>query len=112
MLGYGLGEEVGEAPQRIPISDALAQFPQIPVFHPLQSQRTQHLRGGQPTATGRGVLQTPLQILAYPLHQCCLFGDEIRDSLQDRFHLHTLMDELQIGQTELRILGSGHGFSF
>ena len=111
MLGDGLRKKMGKAPQRIPVGDTLAQFPQIPVFHPLQRQRTQHLGGRQSTATRGGVLQTPLQIPADPFYQFLMVGEEIGDGLQEGVQLYPLLEDFQIGKTELRLGGSAHGFS-
>jgi hypothetical protein len=112
VLGNRLAMEVSEAPQGIPVGDALAQFAVVPVLDPHQGQRTERLLSRKPVASGVGLLQTFGQIASNLLDQFCVLVDEIRDRLQHGLQLDILAQELQIGKTELRLGGSAHFFSF
>src|SRR5262245_34790554 len=112
MLRDRLAMEVREAPQGIAIGDALAQLTVIPVLDPHQGQRTERLLSRKPVASGVGLLETCRQIASNLLDQFGVLVDEIRDRLQHGLKLDVLAQKLQIGKTELRVLGSAHFFSF
>jgi hypothetical protein len=51
MFGHRIAVEIGELTQRHTVGDPFTQFAIIPILHPHQNQRTQHLRRRQSAAT-------------------------------------------------------------
>jgi hypothetical protein len=69
MLGHLLAVEIGERSPRYAIGDAFAQLAIIPVLHPHQNQRAQHLRGGEAAATVVRPFEAAHQIAPLPVEQ-------------------------------------------
>src|SRR2546422_5069937 len=86
LLGDGLAVKLGKAAQREAIVDALLQFAIIPVLDAHENQRAEHLRGSDAVASGAGVLQASLQILAHLLDEGKR-SEEHTSELQSRLHL-------------------------
>ena len=108
VLGHRLAIEIGEPAQRVSVGDPFAQFAIIPVLDTHEDQRAQHLLRRQPVAAGVGPLQTPSQIAAYRLDHLFVVGNKIGDGLQQRLQNQPLLQQLQIGKTDLWIGGSRH----
>jgi hypothetical protein len=54
-----------------------------------------------------GILQTTLKTLAHRLDQRAMALDELGNGREQRIELHTLIEELRIGKTPLRIQAPG-----
>ena len=103
VLGDPLAVEGGEVPQRVAVRDPFAQFPIIPVLHAHQDHRPEYLRSRQPCPSGRGLFQASSQIAPHAFNDGAMLVEEIRDALQGGLEADALFDELQIGETDLRI---------
>ena len=95
--------------QGVAVGDALPQFPIVPVLHALESEGAENLGGGQSAASGAGVLEASLEVLAHPLHEFRVVLDQVRDRLQDGIEAYTLAAERQVGEAHL---GGGSLVSF
>ena len=110
VFGHPLAVELGEMAQRVSIRNAFAQFAIIPVLHTGQDQRPEDLLRGQAAPAGLPVLQAALEVAANAVDDVALLVEEVRDRFERRFQLDTLLDELQIRETDLGSLLS-HGWS-
>jgi len=86
--------------------DALAQFPIVPVFVAHENERAEHLRGSDAFASGVGVLQTTLQILAHLLDEGEVLIEELGDGSQDGVQMDALELQFKVGEAELGRAGS------
>ncbi len=108
VLGHRLAAEMRELTQRVSVGDPLAQFPIVPVLHAPENEGAEDLGCGQAASPGAGVLETSLEVLAYPLDQFGVVPDEVRYPLQDGIEPHPLAAELQVGEADLGVDGSWH----
>ncbi len=112
VFGDGLAVESREPAQRVPVSDALAQFAIIPVLDPHESQRAEYLLGSEPASPCRGFLELALEIATHTFDELRMLIDEVRDGLQDGLELDALAHELEVGEADLGIGRSRHIDSF
>ena len=112
MFGNSLAVEMSEFPQSIPVIDALSQFAVLPVLHSLQNKRAQHLLGAEAVATFIGILQSPLKVPAHLVYQVTMLVKEFGDGLQQGLQANTLLQEFQIGKTDLTAGVSCHFLTF
>ena len=112
VLRYALAIKTREPAQRVPVGDALAQFPIVPVLHPHQDQRPKHLRRGHGRAARVRLFQTSLKILADPLHDLGLMIEEIGNPLENRVEINALDEKLDIGEVDLGVCDSCHFLTF
>jgi hypothetical protein len=110
VLGHAPAVEVGKAAQGIAVVDAFAQLAIVPVLDAHQDEGAQGLGGGDPVASGVGVLQSPRQILAHLLDQRGMVVQESEDALQERVEVEALVSQFEIGETELGFGDTGHAF--
>jgi transposase-like protein len=68
----------------------------------------QHLLRCQSVATGRGILQTSFQITPYGLDHLFVVVQKIGDALQLWLQYHALLQQLPIGETDLRLRRPRH----
>src|SRR6266705_1135714 len=106
---HRLAVEIRELAQRVPVGDPFAQLAEIPVLDALQDQGAQHLLWGQSIATGPGIFQAALQITSYCLDHLFVVVKKIADALQQRLQQNALLQQLPIGETDLRLRSSRHG---
>ena len=104
--------EIREAPQGIPVGDALAQLTVVPVLDPHQGQSTERLLSSETVASCVGLLEACRQIAAHLLDEFGVLVDEIRDRLQHGLKPDVLVKKLQIGKTQLRVSSAGHFLTF
>jgi hypothetical protein len=83
------------------IRNAFAQFAIIPVLHTGQDQRPEDLLRGQAAPAGLPVLQAALEVAANAVDDVALGVEEVRDRFERLFQLDTLLDELQVRETDL-----------
>jgi len=112
VFGNGLAVESREAAQRVPVSDALAQFAIIPALDPHESQRPEDLLGGQAASPCSWPFEPSLEIAPHPFHDLRMLVYEMRDPLQNGIELDALAHELEVGEADLRIGCSRHVDSF
>ena len=86
--------------------DALLQFAIIPVLDAHENQRAEHLRGSDAVASGAGVLQASLQILAHLLDEGKVLIEELGDGSQEGVELDALKLQFKVGEAELGREGS------
>src|SRR5256884_565225 len=108
VLRHRLAVEIRELPQRVAVSDPFAQLAKIPILDPLEDQGAQHLLWGQSIATGPGIFQTLFQITSYRLDHLFVVVQKIGDGLQNRLQQNALLQQLPIGETDLRLRSSRH----
>jgi hypothetical protein len=107
-----LAVETSEFPQSKAVTDALSQFPVLPVLHSLEDKRTQYLLGGEAVAARIGILQATLKIPAHLVYQVTVLVNEVGDGPQYRLQANTLVQEFQIGETDLTAGASCHFLAF
>src|ERR1700752_1527249 len=108
VLRHRLAVEIGELAKGVSVGNPFVQFSIIPILHVLENQRTQDLLWRQPVATCVGVLQAAPQIALYAVNYRGVVVKEIRNRLQNRVKLQTLLDHLPVGETELSLGGDWH----
>src|SRR5437870_6900406 len=96
VLGDPLAVEVGEVPQRVPISNAFAQFTIIPILDAHQNHLAEHLWGRQADPSRRGPLQAAREIPLHALDDGPVVVEALRDRFQGGLKLDALYHELQI----------------
>src|SRR6267378_608236 len=109
VLRHRLAVEIRELAQRVPVGDPFAQLAEIPILDPPEDQGAQHLLWGQSIATGSGIFQTLFQITSYRLDHLFVVVQKIGDGLQNRLQQNALLQQLPIGETDLRLRSSRHG---
>ncbi len=112
VLRYTLAVKARESAQCVPVGDALAEFPIVPVLDPHKDQRPKHLGWGHGRAARRGLFQTALKILADPLEDLWLMIEEAGHPLENRVQLNALGEKLDIGEVDLGVCDSCHFLTF
>jgi hypothetical protein len=108
MLGYALGVKTRELAQCVPVGDPLAQFPIVPVLDSHEDQGPHHLRCGYSATARVGFFQTPIEIFSDPLYDLWMIVQEVGNPLENRVEINSLGEELEIGETDLRVRDSCH----
>src|SRR5216684_4826322 len=73
----------------------------VPVLVAHENERAKHLRGSDAVASGAGVLQASLQILAHLLDEGEVLIEELGDGLEDGIEMDTLELQFEVGESEL-----------
>ena len=107
MLWHRLAVEIRKLAQRVSIRDPFAQFTIRPVLDPHQDQGTQNLLRCQSATTSPGIFQASFQIVPYGLNHLFVVVQKIADALQQRFQRDALLQQLPIGETDLRLRSPG-----
>ena len=100
MLGHGLGIESREAPQRVAVGDALAQFAQIPGLDALEHEGAEDLGGAQAVAPRPGAPEPAHQIGVDERDELRMRVEKVGQRLQGRLQGEPLGLQFEIGKAE------------
>ena len=101
VLGHGLGVEGREAPQRVAVGDALAQFAEIPGLDPLEHEGAEHLGGVQAVAPRPRAPEPAHQIGVDERDERLLMGvEKVGEGLHGRLQRDPLGLQFEIGEAE------------
>ena len=84
VLRDALAVKACESAQCVPVGDALAEFPIVPVLDPHKDQRPKHLAWGHGRAARVRLFQTSLKISAHPLEDLRLIVEEVGHPFENR----------------------------
>jgi len=100
VLGHGLGIESREAPQRVAVGDALAQFAQIPGLDALEHEGAEDLGGAQAVAPRPGAPEPAHQIGVDERDELRMRVEKVGQRLQGRLQGEPLGLQFEIGKAE------------
>ena len=100
VLGHGLGVEGREAPQRVAVGDALAQFAEIPGLDALEHEGAQDLGGAQAVAPRPGAPEPAHQIGVDERDELLLRVEKVGEGLHGRLQRDPLGLQFEIGKAE------------
>jgi hypothetical protein len=103
-----MAAEIGEQTQQVAIGDGFAKFAQIPVLDAHEQETAQHLAWSQSVAAAVGTLETAYKIGTNVLDEFLVLVEKISDGLEFGIEPDALLLELQVDETELGLIVTGH----
>jgi hypothetical protein len=94
-----------EDPERVAVGDALAQFAEIPVLHPLEHERAEDLGSGQALAPRPGAREPAHQIGVDQPDELGVPVEKVGERVQGRLQRDPLVPQFEIGEAERPGLG-------